>query len=42
MKRTFKRELKVPELAGREANGTSCFGKIVAQWRAMLSAKAQV
>ena len=42
MKRTLKRELKVPELAGREANGTSWLGKIVARWSAMLSAKAQV
>ena len=29
MKRTLKRELKVPEIAGREANGTSCLGKTV-------------
>ena len=30
MKRTLKRELKVPEIAEREANGTSCLGEIVA------------
>ena len=29
MKRTLKRELKVPEIAEREANGTSHRGKIV-------------
>jgi len=29
MKRTLKRELKVPEIAEREANGTSHLGKIV-------------
>ena len=28
MKRTLKRELKVPEIAEREANGTSCVSKI--------------
>jgi hypothetical protein len=28
MKRTLKRELKVPEIAEREANGTSHLGKI--------------
>ena len=27
MKRTLKRELKVPELAEREANGTSAAGR---------------
>jgi hypothetical protein len=30
MKRTLERELKVPEIAEREANGTSNLGKIVA------------
>ena len=30
MKRTLKRELKVPEIAEREANGTSPLGEIVA------------
>jgi hypothetical protein len=30
MKRTLKRELKVPEIAEREANGTSLLGKIAA------------
>ena len=30
MKRTLKRELKVPEIAEREANGTSHLGKIAA------------
>ena len=30
MKRTLKRELKVPEIAEREANGTSLLGEIVA------------
>ncbi len=30
MKRTLKRELKVPEIAEMEANGTSHFGKIAA------------
>jgi hypothetical protein len=30
MKRTLERELKVPEIAEREANGTSYLGKIVA------------
>ena len=29
MKRTLKRELKVPEIAEREANGISIPGKIV-------------
>ena len=29
MKRILKRELKVPEIAGREAKGTSLHGKIV-------------
>ena len=29
MKRTLKRELKVPEIAEREANGTSLLGEIV-------------
>ena len=28
MKRTLKRELKVPEIAEREANGTSLLGEI--------------
>lgn len=28
VKRTLKRELKVPEIAEREANRTSCLGKI--------------
>ena len=31
VKRTLKRELKVPEIAEREANGTSWHGKIVGQ-----------
>jgi hypothetical protein len=31
MKRTLKRELKVPEIAEREANGTSRLGKIAAR-----------
>ena len=30
MKRTLKRELKVPEIVEREANGTSLLGEIVA------------
>ena len=30
VKRTLKRELKVPEIAEREANGTSVLGEIVA------------
>ena len=30
MKRTLKRELKVPEIAEREANGTSLLGEIAA------------
>ena len=30
VKRTLKRELKVPEIAEREANGTSALGEIVA------------
>ena len=30
MKRTLKRELKVPEIAEREANGTSLLGESVA------------
>ena len=30
VKRTLKRELKVPEIAEREANGTSVLDKIVA------------
>ena len=29
MKRTLKRELKVPEIAGREANRTSFLGELV-------------
>ena len=29
VKRTLKRELKVPEIAGREANETSSLGEIV-------------
>ena len=29
VKRTLKRELKVPEIAGREANRTSFLGEIV-------------
>ena len=29
VKRTLKRELKVPEIAEREANGTSFLGEIV-------------
>ena len=32
MKRTLKRELKVPEIAEREANGTSLLGEIVARY----------
>ena len=31
VKRTLKRELKVPEIAEREANGTSVLGEIVAR-----------
>ena len=31
MKRTLKRELKVPEIAEREANGTSCVSEIGAR-----------
>ena len=31
MKRTLKRELKVPEIAEREAKGTSNLGKIAAR-----------
>ena len=30
VKRTLKRELKVPEIAGREANRTSFLGELVA------------
>ena len=33
VKRTLKRELKVPELAERKANGTSLPGEIVAGYR---------
>ena len=33
MKRTLKRELKVPEIAEREANGTSHLGKIAVRYR---------
>ena len=33
MKRTLKRELKVPEIAEREANGTSLLGEIDAYYR---------
>ena len=32
VKRTLKRELKVPEIAEREANGTSLLGEIVARY----------
>ena len=32
VKRTLKRELKVPEIAEREANGTSALGEIVAPY----------
>ena len=32
VKRTLKRELKVPEIADREANGTSLLGEIVARY----------
>ena len=32
MKRTLERELKVPEIAEREANGTSLLGEIVARY----------
>jgi hypothetical protein len=32
VKRTLKRELKVPEIAEREANGTSLLGEIVAHY----------
>ena len=32
MKRTLKRELKVPEIAEREANGTSLLGEIGARY----------
>ena len=31
MKRTLKRELKVPEIAEREANGTSHLGQIASR-----------
>ena len=33
VKRTLKRELKVPEIAERKANGTSLLGEIVAGFR---------
>jgi len=33
MKRTLKRELEVPEIAEREANGTSHLGKIAVRYR---------
>ena len=33
MKRTLKRELKVPEIAERKANGTSLLGEIVVSFR---------
>ena len=33
VKRTLKRELKVPEIAERKANGTSLLGEIVAGYR---------
>ena len=33
VKRTLKRELKVPEIAEREANGTSLLGEIDAYYR---------
>ncbi len=36
MKRTLKRELKVPEIAAREADGTSPHGEIVGRWCAGL------
>ncbi len=29
MKRTLERELKVPEIVGREANGICCVGEVV-------------
>ena len=32
VKRTLKRELKVPEIAERKANGTSLLGEIVARY----------
>ena len=32
VKRTLKRELKVPEIAGREANRTSFLGEIVVRY----------
>ena len=32
MKRTLERELKVPEIAEREANGTSLLGEIDARY----------
>ena len=32
VKRTLKRELKVPEIAEREANGTSLLGEIVVRY----------
>ena len=33
VKRTLKRELKVPEIAERKANGTSLLGEIDADYR---------
>ena len=33
VKRTLKRELKVPEIAERKANGTSLLGEIVVGFR---------
>ena len=33
VERTLKRELKVPEIAERKANGTSLLGEIVAGFR---------
>ena len=33
VKRTLKRELRVPEIAERKANGTSLLGEIVAGFR---------
>ena len=32
VKRTLKRELKVPEIAGREANRTSFLGELVVRY----------
>ncbi len=42
VKRTLERELKVPEIAEREANGTSLMGKIVVCAHAMFLALAVI